>query len=95
MTCIIFIADHAVKPGQVMSSPALRARDVTRHAALLDSVAARDWAQLEFADIDPAAFPQPAPANLVLFVTLGYVDTQFNAKPALAQWDALYARPRQ
>jgi hypothetical protein len=25
---------------------------------------------------------------------LGFVDPQFGAKPALAQWDALYARPR-
>jgi len=83
------------QPGQVMSSPALQARCVTRHAALLDSVGARGWTQLEFADIDPAAFPQPAPPSLVLFVTLGYVDAQFAAKPALAQWDTLYARPRQ
>jgi hypothetical protein len=83
------------QPGQVQSSPALQARYVTRHAALLNSVAARGWAQLEFADIDPAAFPQPAPPSLVLFVSLGYVDTQFAAKPALALWDALYARPRE
>lgn len=68
---------------------------MTRHAALLDSVAARGWMQLEFVDIDPAAFPQPAPANLPLFVTLGLVDAQYASKPALAQWDALYARPRQ
>jgi hypothetical protein len=88
-------ASVGTMPGQVMSSPALQARYVTRHAALLDSVAARGWTQLEFTDIDPAAFPQPAPPSLVLFVTLGYVDTQFASKPALAQWDALYARPRQ
>jgi hypothetical protein len=78
-----------------MSTPALQARYVTRHAALLDSVAARGWTQLEFDDIDPAAFPQPAPPNLALFVTPGYVDVQFNAKPALAQWDAPFARPRR
>lgn len=57
-------------------------------------MAARGWTQLEFVDIDPAAFPQPAPPSLALFVTLGFVDTQYAAKPALAQWDALYARPR-
>ena len=83
------------QPGQVQSSPALQVRYLTRHAALLDSVAARGWTQLEFVDIDPAAFPQPASPNLALFVTLGLVDTQYAAKPALAQWDALYARPRQ
>jgi hypothetical protein len=88
-------ASVGTMPGQVMSSPALQVRYVTRHAALLDSVSALGWTQLEFADIDPAAFPQPAPPSLVLFVSLGYVDTQFAAKPALAQWDALYARPRQ
>ena len=82
-------------PGSVMSTPALQARYVTRHTALLDSVAARGWTQLEFADIDPAAFPQPARPSLALCVTLGYVDTQFSAKPALAQWDARYARPRR
>ena len=82
------------QPGQVQSSPALQQRYVTRHAALLDGVAARGWTQLEFTDIDPAAFPQPAPPSLALFVTLGYVDAQFAAKPALTQWDALFARPR-
>jgi hypothetical protein len=44
--------------------------------------------------VHPAAFPQPAPPSLALFVSLGFVDTQFAAKPALAQWDALVARPR-
>ncbi|HVO08149.1 MAG TPA: hypothetical protein VMT83_15255 [Burkholderiaceae bacterium] len=78
-----------------MSTPALQARCVTRHAALLDSVAARGWTHLEFADIDPAAFPQAASPNLALFVTLGYVDAPFNAKPALARWDALFPRPRR
>ena len=87
-------ASVGTMPGQVMSTPALQVRYVTRHAALLDSMSALGWTQLEFADIDPAAFPQPAPPSLVLFVSLGFVDTQFAAKPALAQWDALYAKPR-
>ena len=87
-------ASVGTTPGSVMSSPALQARYVPRHAALLDSVSARGWTQLEFVDLDPASFPQPAPSNLALFVTLGFVDDQFAAKPALAQWDALYARPR-
>ncbi len=76
------------------SSPALQARYITRHAALLDSIGALGWLQLEFADIDVAALTPPLPANLPLFVTLGLVDSQFVAKPALAQWDALFARPR-
>ena len=54
-------ASVGTMPGQVMSTPALQMRYVTRHAALLDSMSALGWTQLEFADIDPAAFPQPAP----------------------------------
>jgi hypothetical protein len=77
-----------------MSTPALQARYIARHAALLDSIAALGWIQIEFVDIDPAAFPVPTPANLPLFVTLGLVDSQYTPKPALAQWDALFARPR-
>ncbi len=76
------------------SSTALQARYITRHAALLDSIGALGWLQLEFADIDVAALPPPLPPNLPLFVTLGLVDSQYGAKPALAQWDALFARPR-
>jgi hypothetical protein len=76
----------------IQSSPALQARYVTRHAALLDSVAARGVIQLVFADIDLTAFPPPVPANLPLFATLGLVDSTYAAKPALAQWDALHAR---
>jgi len=85
----------AVANGQTFtSSPALQARYIARHAALLDSIAARGWLQLEFADIDLAALTPPWPANLPLFVTLGLVDSQYGAKPALTQWDALFARPR-
>ncbi|MBE7419372.1 MAG: hypothetical protein HS128_16840 [Ideonella sp.] len=87
-------ASVGTAPGSVTSTPALQARYVTRHAALLDGIAARGWTQLPFTDIDPASFPQPTPPSLALFVKLGFVDTQFNAKPALAQWDALFGRPR-
>ncbi|MFO1219190.1 MAG: hypothetical protein U1E89_12515 [Burkholderiaceae bacterium] len=78
----------------VTSSPALQARYIARHAALLDSVSARGWIQLEFADLDLSAYAQPLPANLPLFTTLGLVDSAFAAKPALANWDAAFARPR-
>jgi hypothetical protein len=77
-----------------VSSPALQARYITRHAALLDSIAAKGVVQIEFADVDVSALTPPLPANLPLFVTLGLVDSQYAAKPALAQWDALFARPR-
>ena len=76
----------------IVSSPQLQARYIARHAALLDSIAARGMIQIEFVDLDLAALPSPQPANLPLFATLGMVDSQYAAKPALAQWDALFAR---
>ena len=79
--------------GSVQSSPALQARYVTRHAQLLDTVDARGLIQLVFADIDLASLPLPIPPNLPLFVNIGLTDSNFNAKPALAAWDALHARP--
>ena len=45
-------------------------------------------------DIDLAAWPQPPGAPLNLFAYLGLVDKDFNAKPALAAWDAIFHRPR-
>jgi enoyl-CoA hydratase/carnithine racemase len=84
----------SVGVGASVSSAALQARYVTRFAALLDGVAAGGWIQLEFVDIDIAAFPPPIPPNRPLFVTLGFVDSNYAVKPALAQWDALFARPR-
>ena len=71
----------------------LQARYVNRHAALLDSISARGVAQLVFADPDFSALPQPVPAALGAFATLGMTDTNFVAKPALAAWDSLFARP--
>ena len=79
--------------GTVQSSPELQARYVTRHAALLDGVAARAVIQLEFADIDLSTAPPPIPANLPLFAQIGLTDSNFNPKPALAAWDALHVRP--
>ena len=79
--------------GMIVSSPDTQARYIARHAQLLDSVAAEAYFQLMFADLDLAALPQPLPANLPLFAQLGLSDSQFAPKPALAQWDALFARP--
>jgi hypothetical protein len=77
-----------------VSSPAVQSRYVTRHAALLDAVAARGWLQLPFADLDLSAVPPPLPANLPLFTHLGLADSNFAPKPALAAWDILFARAR-
>jgi hypothetical protein len=81
--------------GTVSSSPDVQARYVARHAALLDSISAVALLQLLYADIDLASLPPPVPANLPLFVNLGLTDSQFVAKPALAEWDRLHARPRR
>jgi hypothetical protein len=81
--------------GTVMSSPQEQARYIDRHADLLDSVDAAVYFQLQFADIDLAALPPPVPANLPLFGSIGLADPQFNPKPALARWDALFDRRKQ
>lgn len=78
--------------GGIVSSPALQARYVTRHADLLDAVGARGCLQLLFADLDLATVPPPVPANLPLFASIGLADSDFVAKPALAAWDGLFAR---
>ncbi|HEU5294550.1 MAG TPA: hypothetical protein VFU71_07165 [Burkholderiaceae bacterium] len=73
----------------IVTSPEKQVRYVTRQAALLDGVSAIGWTQLQFTDLDPVVFAAAGP-----FLTIGLVDTQYVAKPALAQWDALFARPR-
>ena len=74
------------------SSPEIQARYIRRHAALLDSIDARALFQLVFADIDLASIAPPVPTNLPLFTQIGLTDSNFTAKPALAEWDALFAR---
>jgi hypothetical protein len=78
--------------GTITSSLDKQARYITRHAQLLDSIDARGWLHLNFGDPDLTSFPLPLPPNLSLFSSIGLVDSNFNAKPALAAWDALYAR---
>lgn len=78
--------------GSIASTPERQAQYVVRHADLLDRVGASAWLQLVFADIDITAVPPPVPANLPLFASIGLADSRFGAKPALAAWDALFAR---
>ncbi len=78
----------------VVSSPAEQARYIRRHGQLLDAAQAIAVFQLEFADLDLASFPQPIPTILPLFATLGLVDENLVAKPSLAAWDSVFARPR-
>lgn len=76
----------------IQSTPERQARYIARHAGLLDSVAAVACFQLFFSDLDLASLPTPIPPSLPLFAALGLTDTTFAAKPALAAWDALFAR---
>jgi len=80
--------------GRVVSSTAEQARWIARAASLLDSAHAVAWFQLDFTDLDLAAFgysstdPSVAP-----FAAIGLVDSALVAKPALAAWDSVLARP--
>jgi hypothetical protein len=78
----------------VSTSTQIQADYIDRHATLLDSVAAVACVQLLFADLDLPSLLPPLPVNLPLFGSIGLADAQFNAKPALARWDALHARIR-
>ncbi|MCE2957745.1 MAG: hypothetical protein LW841_11380 [Flammeovirgaceae bacterium] len=59
----------------------------------LDRANAAAVFQLLFTDVDLAAIPTNVSPNILLFTTIGMVDTQFQPKPALAIWDNVFARP--
>lgn len=80
--------------GAVISSPALQARWITRQMQLADRLAPNYVFQLEFADLDLAAFGLQNDPRLLPFARLGLTDTTLGAKPALAVWDAVFARVR-
>lgn len=79
--------------GGITSSRATQARYLVRQAALLDSARASGVFQLTFTDLDLAASPPPPGSILPLFAALGLVDIHLVPKPALARWDASFARP--
>jgi hypothetical protein len=78
--------------GTITSSPAKQARWIGRNAELLDAAGASGWLHLAFADIELSSLPPPLPPNLPLFASIGLADSQFVPKPALAAWDAQFAR---
>jgi hypothetical protein len=98
------LAGHAVPVGvveggwtsenfsTVVSSAALQRRYFERHAELLASVRAISWFQLTYSDIELHSLPPSQAAGLLPFSRLGVVDTVLAAKPALAEWDAQFAR---
>jgi hypothetical protein len=74
------------------SSPAEQVRYIARQLELLDAAGAAAVFQLTFTDLHPSIFP---PGSILpMFATLGLVDTALAPKPALAAWDAAFARPR-
>ncbi len=79
----------------IVSSEDEQRRYIERQAQLLDEARAIAVFQLTFTDIDLASLPpQPPNSILYLFVNLGLVDVDLNPKPALASWDAVFARAR-
>ena len=80
--------------GTVISSPAKQARWITRQMQLADRLGARYVFQLEFADLDLAAFGLQNDPRLLPFARLGLVDSALGSKPALAVWDSVFARAR-
>jgi hypothetical protein len=78
----------------VASDPEEQARYIARHARIQDQAATVAWFQITFTDIDEAAYGLP-PGALTPFAFLGLVDVNLNPKPALAVWDAVFARPRR
>jgi len=83
----------SVSFGPFVSSPLLEARYIARQGQLLDSARATGVFQLTFYDLDLSVNPPPPGSNLPLFAHLGLADSVFNAKPALAVWDQVFARP--
>ena len=77
----------------VNSTPQMQSRYIARHMRIQDEAQTVAWFQITFTDIDEAAYGFPAGA-LTPFAHLGLVDVNLAPKPALAAWDAVFARPR-
>ena len=80
-------------PGiSTVSSPVTQARNIARQAVLLNAAHAFAFLQLEFADLDISVFPPPVDPGILPFLTIGIVDSELRAKPALTSWDSVFAR---
>ncbi len=80
--------------GTVQSTPAKEAKYLRRQELMLDSAKAIAVFQLTYTDLDISAYqPLPAGSILPLFASLGHVDVNFAAKPSLATYDSIFARP--
>jgi hypothetical protein len=81
--------------GGIVSSPDKQARWIRRQFELATQADARYVFQLLFTDLDLVAFGQAGNPQLIPFATMGLVTTDLVPKPALAAWDAAFARPRR
>ena len=70
----------------------MQARYIARQSEILDNAKAIGVFQLSFTDLDVGSFPQPQPAILPLFATLGLVDANLKPKTSLTAWDKILAR---
>jgi hypothetical protein len=81
--------------GGIASSLDTQARWIRRELELAAQAQARHVFQLQFTDIDVAAYGQLPSPQLAPFATIGLVSADLAPKPALAEWDAAFARPRR
>jgi hypothetical protein len=81
--------------GTLVSSPELQRRYIARQMQILDAVGAVAVFQLTFTDIDLQAVLVPEGSIVPLFAHNGLVDVRLQPKPALAEWDKAFARPRR
>jgi hypothetical protein len=77
----------------VTSSPEKQALWITRQMQLADRAALVAVTQISFTDLDLSTYPVTPGSILPLFAHLGLVDADLHAKPALAEWDRVLARP--
>ena len=83
----------SVTVSPVATTPEMQRRYIERHASILDRAGAIAWFQITFTDLDVEAFGLPPGTDLTPFAYLGLVDENLDPKPALAAWDAIFARP--
>jgi hypothetical protein len=80
--------------GSIQSSAAKQAKYVRRLERLADSAKAIAVFQLNYTDIDVAAY-QGSISNptVLLFASIGFADVNLGPKLGLASWDSVFARP--
>jgi hypothetical protein len=80
--------------GSVQSNPGTQAKYVRRLEKLADAAKAVAVFQLNYTDIDVAAYGAAITnPTVTLFASIGFADVNLGAKPALSMWDSVFARP--